>query len=83
LDGTEEAAADIIRELRAYADVYARLMHEPVTTGTGRLVATMRATGTNTPWPVLLALPSKSGVPLAQLELAASSIDSYMVRRGL
>ena len=83
LEGTEEAAADIIREMRAYADVYALLMEEPVTTATGRLVATMRATNTNTPWPVLLALHSKSGVPLDQLELAASSSDSYMMRRGV
>ena len=83
MDKTNEPADGVIRELRAYADIYTSLLEQPPTTATGRLVATMRATGTNTPWPVLLAMHAMPGVSADQLELAASSIDSYLMRRGV
>lgn len=80
---TDERAADIIRDLRRHADIYGAVLAAPATTPTGRLVATMRATNTNTPWPVLLALHATPGVPGQQVELAAAAIDSYLMRRGV
>jgi hypothetical protein len=70
MDRTDERAAAIIKDLRRYADIYTRILNSSPTTPTGRLVTTMRATKANTPWP-------------AQLDKAASSIDSYMMRRGV
>ncbi len=80
---TPERAADVIRDLRRYADTYVRLQQESPTSPTGRLIATMRATGTTTPWPVLMAIHTASGVPAEQQDIAASAIDSYLMRRGV
>ena len=80
---TPERAADVIRDLRRYADTYVRLQQESPTSPTGRLIATMRATGTTTPWPVLMAIHTASGVPVEQQDVAASAIDSYLMRRGV
>ncbi len=83
MDRTDERAAAIIKDLRRYADIYTRILNSSPATPTGRLVATMRATNTNTPWPALLALHATDRVPMEQLDKAASSIDSYMMRRGV
>jgi hypothetical protein len=83
IDRTDERAAAIIKDLRRYADIYTGLLDSSPTTPTGRLVTTMQATKTTTPWPVLLALHSTPGVPTLQLEKAAISIDSYLMRRGV
>lgn len=83
MDRTDERAAAIIKDLRRYADIYLRILESSPTSPTGRLVATMRATSTNTPWPALLALHATVGVPAEQLEKAATSIDSYLMRRGV
>lgn len=80
---SDERAADIIRELRRYADTYQRVLSTPVTTPTGQLVAGMRATNTTTPWPVLLALAVNPEIPQSQRDVAVSAIDSNVVRRGV
>jgi hypothetical protein len=80
---TDERSVDIIRDLRRYADIYARILNSTPTTPTGRLVSTMRATNTNTPWPALLALHATPGVATGQLEKASLAIDSYLMRRGV
>jgi hypothetical protein len=83
MDRTDERAADTIRDLRRYADVYASVLAAPANTAAGRLVATMRATNTNTPWPTLLALHAAPAIPEQQRELAAAAIDSFLMRRGV
>lgn len=83
MERTDERAADVIRDLRRYADIYTRVLAAPLRSSTGRLVATMRATNTNTPWPAILALHASAGVPDEQKETAAAAIDSYLMRRGV
>jgi len=80
---TSEQASGIIQELRVFADVYRKVLEAPPHTATGRLVAGLRATRTTTPWPVLLLLHVKRGVPVDQLERAAEAIDSFLVRRAV
>lgn len=83
MDRTDEPAATVIKDLRRYADIHTHILDSPPTTPTGRLVAAMRATNTNTPWPAILALHAIPNVPIEQLEQAATAIDSYLMRRGV
>lgn len=76
-------AGDVIVELRRYGDVYLDLIAGPTSTSTGRLVDSMQATSTNTPWPVLLRLHGSGDVPGEQREIAAAAIDSYLMRRAI
>lgn len=80
---TDERAADIICDLRRYADIYAQVLESPANTPTGLLVSGMWATKTTTPWPVILVLHSRSGVPPEQIDRAALAIDSFLMRRGV
>ena len=83
LQSSGRKAADVIIELRRYGDVYLGLLALPTSTATGRLVDSMRATSTNTPWPVLLFLHGTGEIPAAQQERAARALDSFMMRRAI
>jgi hypothetical protein len=76
-------ASDVIIELRRYGDVYLRLLESSPITATGRLVDSMRATSTNTPWPVLLFLHGTDQIPAEQRSRAALALDSFLMRRAI
>ncbi len=79
----EVRASDIIKDLRHYADTYRALEGLPLGDPTARLLDSMQATSTNTPWPVILYLYAHQEVPDDQRWMAAEAIDSYLMRRGI
>jgi hypothetical protein len=83
LQSSGRKAGDVIVELRRYGEVYLRLLNLPTTTATGRLVDSMRATSTNTPWPVLLFLYGTDQVSPLEQERAALALDSFLMRRAI
>lgn len=83
LKETSRSAASVIQDIRHHADTYVALKALPVADPTGRLVDTMAATRTTTPWPILLYLHTHPHVPSAQRRMAAAAIDSFLMRRGV
>jgi uncharacterized protein with ParB-like and HNH nuclease domain len=82
MDGQEMTASEIIMSLRKYADTLRRLQGMSASSATGRLVKGMEATNMTVAYPLLLALHTNLEIPLAQKEIAADAIDSYMTRRA-
>ncbi|WP_167518893.1 DUF262 domain-containing protein [Streptomyces chryseus] len=82
LRGSGAQAADVILDIRHYADTYLRLRDLPMTSPTGRLLDRMQ-TMTATPWPVLLYLHATDAVPDEQRAIAARAIDSFLMRRAV
>ncbi|MER5358426.1 DUF262 domain-containing protein [Streptomyces sp. NPDC002785] len=76
-------AADIIRDIRHYADTYQAMHKLPMTDPTAQLLDRMQATSTATPWPVLLYLHATEAVPPEQRHIAANAIDSFLMRRAI
>lgn len=83
MSDTESIGADVIRDLRHHADVYQKLVAFPRSDPTGRTIENMAATGTTTPWPVILYLHANPEVPETQKHRAAEAIDSFLMRRGV
>jgi hypothetical protein len=83
ISDTGARASEVIKQLKHYADVYETLESLPRTDPTGRLIESMRATGTNTPWPILLYLNANPKVPRDQRTKAAEAVESYLMRRGV
>ena len=79
---TKGDARDIITSVRRHADSYLDLKAMPLDSPVGQLVDVLEATQTTTPWPVLLFL-RESGVPEDQLDLAATAIASFLMRRNV
>lgn len=77
-----ENAGEVILELKRYGNVYLNLGRLPVTTATGRLLDSMVATQTTTPWPLLLHLHG-GACPPEQQEIGAAAIDSFLMRRAV
>jgi len=76
-------AGDIIKEIRAYADLYDDLVSNPPDEPTATLVDIVMATKTNTAWPLILGLYGDDRVTSAQRRKAAAVLSSYLVRRML
>jgi hypothetical protein len=76
-------AADVIRSIRVYADTMDRLQDLPMTSATAQVLDRLDASGTTTPWPLLLFLHSEAEVPLEQAAVGAAAIDSYLMRRAI
>jgi hypothetical protein len=83
LQSSKANAGDVIEELRRFGTTYLRLLELPTNTATGRLVDSMQATNTNTPWPVLLHLHGRADIPASERERAAAAIDSFLMRRAI
>lgn len=83
LRGSGARAADVIADIRHHADTYQAVLALPADDPTARLLDDMQATGTTTPWPVLLYLTANSAVPPEQRAVGAAAIESYLMRRGM
>lgn len=83
LPSTSKYAAELIIDIRRYADKYDELESMPPSTSVGALMNRMQATGTMTPWPLLLKVFTDDSVPLLQKELLSRAIDSFLMRRGV
>jgi hypothetical protein len=75
-------AAEVIFDIRHYADTYQEMQHLDPDTRMGQLLDSMAVNQSTTPWPLLLWLFAEE-VPEDQRELAAVTIDSYLTRRAL
>lgn len=82
LAGSASQAADVIRDIRHYADTYSGMRQLPMTDSTGQLLDRMQ-TMTATPWPVLLYLHATNTIPSEQRAVAARAIDSFLMRRAV
>lgn len=76
-------AAEVIKEVRRYADLYRNLTDNPPGRHTASLVDMLLATRTTTAWPLLLAIQGDGRVNAIQREKAAQAIYSYLMRRML
>jgi len=76
-------ASDVIVDVRHHADTYGRLPTLPDGTATASLLDRMAATGTTTPWPVILYLHANPSIPDEQRATAARAIDSFLMRRAV
>lgn len=83
LKTSQARAADVITDLRHHADTYEFLHRRPPEDPTAQLLDDMIATGTTTPWPVLLYLHANGDVPPAQRDAGAKAIESFLMRRGM
>lgn len=83
LSSARSSAAELIVDIRRYADKYDELDRMPASSPVGALLDQMQATGTMTPWPLLLKVFADEGVPLDQRELLARAVDSFLMRRGV
>lgn len=83
LPSTSKYAAELIIDIRRYADKYDELESMPPSTSAGALMNRMQATGTMTPWPLLLRVFTDDSVPFLQKELLSRAIDSFLMRRGV
>ncbi len=83
LSASGRRAADVIADIRHHADTYRALQDLPLEDPTARLLDDMRATGTTTPWPVLLHLHANRNIPAEQRTVGASAIESFLMRRGM
>lgn len=76
-------AGEIIKEIRAYADLYDQLVSNPPDEPTATLVDIVLAAKTNTAWPLILGLYGDGRVTSAQRQKAAAALSSYLARRLL
>lgn len=83
LSSARPSAAELIVDIRRYADKYDELDKMPTSSHVGALLNRMQATGTMTPWPLLLKVFADEEVPLDQRELLARAVDSFLMRRGV
>lgn len=79
----ESTAADVIKEIRRFADLYERLVTSPPDEPTAALVDLVIATKTNTAWPLVLGIYADERVPESQRRVAATALTSYLTRRML
>jgi hypothetical protein len=76
-------AADVIREIRVYADTMERLQSLPMTSPVAQVLDRLDATNTTTPWPLILFLHATPEIPADQAEAGTRAIDSFLMRRAI
>lgn len=81
LSRTTMSASEILADLAHHGRAMQRMENLQPTTSTGRLLQVLDLMTTSTPMPVLLHLHAREGVDEAQRDIAASAIESYLVRR--
>lgn len=80
---SEAIAADVILNIRQYADTFWEIQHLSASDPATALLDRMAATTTTTPWPVILYLYGNAHVPPEQRNIAVRAIDSFLMRRGV
>lgn len=78
---TDADAEEVMRSIRASADLMLQLRELPVTDPTGALVDRMTAINVSAFWPVLLYLHGRKDIPSSQRLKAIHALDSFMMRR--
>lgn len=80
---TRARAADVIREIRVYADTMDRLQRLPMSSSVAQALDRLEATKTTTPWPLILFLHASSQIPDDQALMGTHAIDSFLMRRAI
>ncbi|WP_165956789.1 DUF262 domain-containing protein [Kribbella antibiotica] len=81
LKRTTLPAAEILADLAHHGRALQRMENLQPTTATGRLLQVLDLLTTSTPIPVLLHLHAREGISEEQRSLAATAIESYLIRR--
>jgi len=81
LKRTTLTAAEVLADLAHHGRAMQRMENLPATTAAGRLLQVLELLTTSTPIPVLLHLHARDGVTDEQRSLAATAIESFLVRR--
>lgn len=80
---TQAKAADVIRDIRVYADTMDRLQGLPISSPVAQALDRLDATKTTTPWPLILFLHASSAIPEQQAVTGTLAIDSFLMRRAI
>lgn len=80
---SKAAAADVILDIRHYANTFWEILHLSGLDPAAVLLDRMAATSTTTPWPVILYLYGNADIPSQQRNRAIRAIDSFLMRRGI
>lgn len=80
---SQARAAEVIKNIRVYADTMDRLQRLPMTSPTAQVIDRLDATNTTTPWPLLLFLHASTDIPEQQAVLGTRAIDSFLMRRAI
>jgi len=80
---TQAMAADVIRDIRVYADTMDRLQRLPMSSPVAQALDRLDATKTTTPWPLILFLHASSAIPEQQAVTGTLAIDSFLMRRAI
>lgn len=76
-------AKDVIKAIRVYAGTMERLQALPMTDPVAQVLDRLEATGTTTPWPLILFLHADEAVPAEQTLIGARALDSFLMRRAV
>ena len=76
-------AKDVIKMIRVYADTMDRLQALPMTDPVAQVLDRLEATGTTTPWPLLLFLHADEDVSAEQALIGTRALDSFLMRRAV
>lgn len=83
MTSSKSVAADVIFDVRRYADKFLEIQRMPDSDPVSLLLDRMNSTSTTTPWPIILYLYTKAEVPQEQKQRAVKAIDSFLMRRGM
>ena len=81
--GSEARAADVIRDIRIYAETMDRLQQLPMSSPVAQALDRLDATKTTTPWPLILFLHASPEIPEDQAVIGTLAIDSFLMRRAI
>ena len=76
-------AAQVIRDIRVYADTMDRLQQLPMSSAVAQAIDRLETTNTTTPWPLILFLHATFDIPDDQAETGTLAIDSFLMRRAI
>lgn len=74
-------AAEVIKEIRFYADLYDDLVNNPPDEPTAALIDLVTVTKTNTAWPLILSVYGNNNISVAERQKTARALYSYLTRR--
>lgn len=83
LKTSQAVAAEVIKDIRRYADTMDRLQALPLDKPVAQVMDRLEANRTTTPWPLLLFLHASTDVPATEAERAALALDSFLMRRAM
>lgn len=81
--GSNLSAAEVIQDIRKYADLYLQLATNAAEESTAALVDLVLATKTTTAWPLILAVHGDERIPDGQRKKTIDAVYSYLARRML